>query len=347
MMDARFSRRDLGKCGLGLLSGMALARSREEQRGVRLGVCTYSFRELPRVKGDALGPVIQAMKECGASICELFSPQVEPEDTVLTKLLGEITKPGADGKTPSMEEMKSKYEAAMGSPDEREYREKLRQWRLRTPMEHFERVRQQFAGAGIEIFAYTLNFGKDFSDAELDACFEQAKTLRVKAIASSTQISMLPRLKPLAEKHQITVAVHGHSDTGSPDEFSSPATFEKALELSKWFKANLDIGHFTAAGFDAAAYIEQQHARISHLHLKDRRRNNGPNEPFGEGDTPIVQVLQLLERKGYPIPALIEYEYAGAGSPAEEVKKSLAYCRRAISDRAQRAPNAVGALAQG
>jgi sugar phosphate isomerase/epimerase len=330
-MNKKLSRRDWGKWSLGLFSGMALAQGPAQKSGVRLGVCTYSFRELPRVQGDAIRPVIDAMKECGAHICELFSPQVEPEDVVLTRLLREINQKGPDGKPPSMDEMKAKYEAAIASPEAKEYRVKLRHWRLDTPMSHFEQVRQQFAGAGIEIFAYTLNFGKDFTDAELDKCFQQAKALRAKAIASSTQVSMLPRLKPLAEKYQIPVAVHGHSDTGHADEFSSPESFQKALDLSSWFRVNLDIGHFTAAGFDAVAYIEQQHARISHLHLKDRQKNDGGNKPFGEGDTPIAQVLQLLKKKGYPIPALIEYEYPGTGTPVEEVKKSLAYCRAALA----------------
>ena len=76
--------------------------------------------------------------------------------------------------------------------------------------------------------------------------------------------------------------------------------------------------------------IEEHHARITHLHLKDRQRNNGPNKPFGEGDTPIKQVLQFLRQKGYSIPALIEYEYQGTASPIEEVNKCLAYCRKAI-----------------
>jgi sugar phosphate isomerase/epimerase len=231
---------------------------------------------------------------------------------------------------PSMDKIRAKYEAAVRSPEAKAYREKLRQWRLETPMTHFDRVREQFTNDGIEIFAYTLNFSKDFTDPELDKCFQQAKALQVKAIASSTQISMLPRLKPLAEKYQIPVAVHGHSETTHPDEFSSPETFQKALDMSPWFKVNLDIGHFSAAGFDPVAYIEKHHDRVSHLHLKDRRKNNGPNEPFGQGDTPIKQVLQLLKRKGYPIPALIEYEYAGKGTPVEEVNKSLAYCRAAI-----------------
>ena len=245
-------------------------------------------------------------------------------------VLRELTKPAPDGKTPSMDVLRAKYEAAMNSPEAKQYQQTLRQWRLSTPMSHFDSVRRKFDDAGIEIFAYTLNFSNDFTDAELDKCFQQAKALRAKTIAASTQISMLPRLMPLAEKHKITVAVHGHSETDNPDEFSSPLTFQKALEMSPWFRVNLDIGHFSAGGFNPVEFIGSHHAQITHLHLKDRKKNNGPNEPFGEGDTPIKQVLQLLAKTGYSIPALIEYEYPGKLDPVHEVNNCLDYCRAAV-----------------
>jgi hypothetical protein len=53
--------------------------------------------------------------------------------------------------------------------------------------------------------------------------------------------------------------------------------------------------------------------------------------PFGEGDTPITAVLHLLHRGRYPIPAYIEYEYAGTGSAVEEIAKCLAYVRAALA----------------
>ena len=325
-----YSRRDLVKVLVAAPVCAAWAKINSTVDGVRIGVCTYSFRELPRSNGDAVGPVIDALKECQAGIVELFSPQVEPEDPALSKVMHEMTTPGPDGKLPSMQEMSAKYRAAMNSPEAHKYREDLRHWRLTTPMSHFRDVRKRFDDAGIDVFAYTLNFSKDFTDEELDKCFEQAKALKVETIASSTQASMLPRLKPLAEKHKILVAVHGHSDTKHPEEFSSPATFQKALDMSDWFRVNLDIGHFSAAGFDPVAYINEHHERITHLHIKDRKKNDGNNEPFGQGDTPIKPVLSLLKEKKYKIPALVEYEYKGAGTPVEEVKKCLAYMKSAV-----------------
>jgi sugar phosphate isomerase/epimerase len=322
------SRRDFAKLAAGLLTTFATAQAANDHN-VRVGVCTYSFRDLPRDNGDAIRPVLQALGQTHATVCELFSPQLEPEDVALFKLLHEATSAGS--KQMSMEELRAKYMAYMHSPEAKQTRENLRNWRLTTPMSHFAQVRQQFAGAGVEIFAYTLNFSKDFTDEELDKCFGQAKALRAKTIAASTQLSMLPRLKPLAEKHKVSVSVHGHSETDHPDEFSSPETFQKALDMSPYFKINLDIGHFSAAGFDPVEFIQSHHEHITHLHLKDRKKNNGPNEPFGGGDTPIKEVLQLLKKTGYPIPALIEYEYPGKADPVQEVNNCLAYCRSALA----------------
>jgi len=76
------SRRVFGKAVLaGLPVSIAFA---QKAGGVQLGVCTYSFRDLPHEQGgDATGPVISAMKECGATDCELFSPQLEPANPMM------------------------------------------------------------------------------------------------------------------------------------------------------------------------------------------------------------------------------------------------------------------------
>ncbi len=311
-MTSLYSRRDFGKVALAALPASTLFAQKVD--GVQLGICTYSFRSMPRTGADSVDDVIKAMKECGGTVCELFSPQLEPEN------------PMASGANRGPQTPRPRQD----SPEAKKYREDVRNWRLNTPAEHFRAIRKKFDSAGIEIFAYTLNFRNDFTDAELDKCFEQAKALGAKTIASSTQLTVAPRLVSFAEKHKIYVALHGHSNTADPNEFSSPETFAKALQMSEWFRINLDIGHFTAGGFDPVSYIDENHAKITHLHMKDRKKNNGPNESFGEGDTPIKQVLTLLKDKHYPLPALIEYEYKGTGTPVEEVKRCLDYERAAL-----------------
>src|SRR5204863_2620544 len=134
---------------------------------------------------------------------------------------------------------------------------------------------------------------------------------------------MAPRLVPFAAKYGVLVAVHGHSNLKDPNQLASPESFAKALAISKQFRVNLDIGHFTAANFDAVQYIRENHERITHIHVKDRKKNDGTNEHFGEGDTPIKEVLTLLKKERYPIRAFVEYEYTGLRSSQEEVKRCM------------------------
>jgi sugar phosphate isomerase/epimerase len=197
----------------------------------------------------------------------------------------------------------------------------LDKWRQASQPEHFKAARKKLDAAGIATHAYTVNYRDSLTDEDLDRTFEQAKILGTNVIASSTQVTMA----------KIYVAFHGHSNTKDPNEFATPESFEMALATSKYFRINLDIGHFSAAGYDPVVFIQKHHDSITHLHLKDRKKNDGPNMPWGEGDTPIKQVLLLLKDKKYPLPALVEYEYRGTGTPVEEVGKCLDYMRQAIA----------------
>jgi sugar phosphate isomerase/epimerase len=142
---------------------------------------------------------------------------------------------------------------------------------------------------------------------------------------------MAKRVIPLVEKHRMLVAMHGHSNLSDPNQFATPESFEQALAMSPRYRINLDIGHFSAAGFDPVAFIRAHHDRITNLHIKDRKNNDGPNAPFGQGDTPIRPVLQLLKSERYSIPAYIEYEYAGSGTSTRELAKCLEYVRASLA----------------
>ena len=124
--------------------------------------------------------------------------------------------------------------------------------------------------------------------------------------------------------------MHNHSWT-DPNEFGSPDDFERAIRIggSAPIAVNLDIGHMTAANYDPVAYLKANHQRIVTLHLKDRKRDQGANLPWGEGDTPIREVLLLLRDEGWDIPANIEYEYQG-GDTLTELRRCLDYCRNIL-----------------
>jgi sugar phosphate isomerase/epimerase len=279
--------------------------------GVRLGVQTYSFRELPRPAGaaDSVDVVIKAMLDVGVGECEIFAPQLEPQFSQGAR--------GARGAPPSPEALKA--------------REDLRKWRIESSLDHFRNVRKKFDAAGLTIFAYCYNMNAGFTDAEIDRGFEMTKALGTTIMTSSTTLDVAKRIAPLAEKHKIVVGLHGHSNISDPNEFATPESFAAAMKMSKYFKVNLDVGHFFAANYDPVAYIREHHADITNLHLKDRKKNQGDNTPWGQGDTPIKDVLQLLKKERWPIPADIEYEYRGEGTPTEEVKKCMAFARQALA----------------
>jgi sugar phosphate isomerase/epimerase len=237
-----------------------------------------------------LDGAIQALVECGLGDCEVYAPHVEPKLS----------------------------------------REDLRKWRLTVPLEELKAARKKFTDAGIDVYAYNLSFRDDFTDEEIDRGFAMSKAFGVEVITSSSTLSAAKRVAPFAERHKMTVAYHGHSDVAHPNEFAKPESFEQALAMSKRFAINLDIGHFTAANYDAVEFIKQHHDHIVLLHLKDRKRNQGPNVPWGQGDTPIKPVLQLLKTERYPMRAFIEYEYNGTDSVAE-VKKCFQYCKDALA----------------
>jgi sugar phosphate isomerase/epimerase len=288
------TRREFGTiaiAALGLPRALGAAGIDSRIAGVRVGVQTYSFRALPRPGADQVDAMIAAMKTCGFGECEVWSPMVEP----------------------------------------RVSREELRTWRLETPLDHFRDVKKKFDAAGIRIYAWNYSPNASFTDAEIDRGFEMAKALGADIITASTTIEVAKRIAPFAEAHRMAVAMHGHSDVSKAGEFASPESFAEALKMSKYFKVNLDIGHFTAANFDAVQYLREHHADITNLHIKDRKRNQGDNVPWGTGDTPIRDVLQLLKREKWPIRAYIEYEHRGEGTPVDEVQKCFAFMKQALA----------------
>ncbi len=304
-----YTRREFGALTAMTVGRLALPRPLAAQidstvGGVQIGVQTYSFRALPRSPGgDQSEAIIEAMTRCGLGDCELWSPMLEPASGV-----------GRDA-----------------SPDARQQaRDALRRWRVETPLSHFEAIRDRFTAAGLTIYGFNYSVNDSFSDAEIDRGFEMARALGAEIITASSTLSAMTRVVPFAARHQMVVAVHNHSNISDPNEFARPESFAAATALSPYVKVNLDIGHFTAANYDPVAYLREHHASISNLHLKDRRRDQGPNVPWGTGDTPIREVLQLLQRERWPIRAHLEYEYPGTGSPVDEVTRCYDYMKQAL-----------------
>jgi sugar phosphate isomerase/epimerase len=173
---------------------------------------------------------------------------------------------------------------------------------------------------------------KGWSDEEIDYAFNVCKTLGAKGITMEISEEAAKRMEPFAEKHNLYVIFHNHGQPGDPN-FS----FDKVLAYGPKLMLNLDCGHyFGATGLNPCVLIERLHDRIASVHIKDK---TGPkasdpntNQQFGKGQTPVVEILQMIQKNKWPIICDIELEYnIPEGSDAvKEVAKCVEYCRAAI-----------------
>ncbi|MBX3563581.1 MAG: sugar phosphate isomerase/epimerase [Sphingomonas sp.] len=296
--------------------------------GVHMGVCLFDFRDLPRLP-DTLAYVdtlVDACRQVGAGLVEINARNLEPASDLPHAGIPRLWDEAPTGPPAMLEAYRR-----MRPGEVRAARDHLRKWRVSTPPRFFGEVRQKFADAGLTPFAYGFTFTPDMSDAEIDAAFRQARALGVRVFGTgATRIEMAPRLVPYAEHYRMDLGFHNHTATQNPNEVASRESLERLLSLSPRVKINLDVGHFTAADQDVMAFVHERLDRISHFHMKDRKRGLGPGTPWGEGDAPLAELLRYVRERGSDVPAIVEYEYRGTGGGVAETRRCFDYMKWAL-----------------
>jgi sugar phosphate isomerase/epimerase len=207
--------------------------------------------------------------------------------------------------------------------------EALRDWRRATPASTFQTVRRLFNEAGIRIYAYKLAGSQvNLSDDEFRYAFDVARTLGASHVNIELPDSALTkRLGAIASEKKMMIGYHGHQQ-------SSLTAWDEAISQSPFNGINLDIGHYVAATNESPMpLINKHYDRLTSIHVKDRQlgTKGGKNLPWGHGDTPIVEVVQLLKAKKSTVPLTIELEYqADQSDVMTELAKSLAYLKKAL-----------------
>ncbi|PAW93661.1 xylose isomerase [Mucilaginibacter sp. MD40] len=265
--------------------------------GVQIGAITYSFRSMPGTAEDLLKYCI----DCNINAIELMGDAAEAYA-------------GAPKREPSQSWA--------------DYAPVIAAWRASANMDKFKELRKMYNDAGVTIYAWKPNaLGPKNTDAEIDYAFNVGKVLGCTHVTVELpDAAQTQRLGDIAAKHKMMVGYHAHTQ-------ATPTLWDTALAQSKYNGINLDIGHYTAGTSSSPVpFIEKYHGRITSMHIKDRKFHDGPNAPWGEGDTPIKEVLQLMKKNKYKFPATIELEYKiPEGSDAvAEVKKCRAYAAEAL-----------------
>jgi sugar phosphate isomerase/epimerase len=265
--------------------------------GVTVGAITYSYRSMP---DQSLPAILDYAVKSGLSSVELMGEPVEQFAGIPKSRDGQV----------------------------------LRDWRTSVSMDKFKEIRKMFKAKGVKIDILKLG-SHTWSDAEIDYAFNVCKILGARGITMEIGEDAAKKMAPFAEKHGKYVIFHNHLQPGNPG-FS----FDTFLAYGPMLMLNLDIGHYYGAtGLDPVPLIERLHDRIASIHIKDK---TGPKDPepnknmeFGKGKTPVVEILQLVQKNKWPMTCDIELEYTiPAGSDAvKEVVKCVDYCKKALEQK--------------
>jgi sugar phosphate isomerase/epimerase len=336
-----FTRRQFGKLALAALpASAASAKISSKIRGVKIGVATYSYNPLPRQ--GMLDLIINSMVDAGIGDCLLNPPATEPPD------LAEKARPargggGGRGASGGQGRGGGGASGAFGrggggraplSPEQAAAAEALHQWHLTVPLSYYTAMRKKFSDAGLEIYIYEPSLGANTSDADIDRAFEVTKALGARVLADVYTKSVAKRVAPFADKHGIKVALQGRPNMNStdPDTMAKPADFEEVMGYSKNFGSSIDVGDATGGGWDALKFIQDTHSRVISLNMKDKTRA-GVSMPWGQGDSRIKEILQLIRDKKYPVRCYIDCDYATAegGSRVADVKRCFEFAKAALA----------------
>lgn len=178
----------------------------------------------------------------------------------------------------------------------------LRDWRTSVSMDKFKAVRQMYNDAGVTIYAYKpdgLQKNAQTTDEEWDYVFTVASVLGATHLTmelpgGADAASMLRKIGSFAEKHKVYAAYHTHAQ-------GTMTAFDEALAISPANMIAVDLGHYVAGGSVGGSpvqFLEKHHARTLSFHIKDRTppERCGLNLAWGEGDTPLADILLAVKR---------------------------------------------------
>ncbi len=312
-----YTRRDLGKlAAIALpLADRLVAKPNSKFGGVQVGSISYSFREMP--DGNDAEAILKHMVDLGLSGIELMNGPAE----AWAGAPAGAGRGGGRGTPPTPEQQEAQRKSAAA----------LKDWRLSVSMDKYKALRKLYNDAGVNIYAFKLGLSMGMSDEEYAYTFNVAEALGANHLTMElpTNSALTKRVGDFAAKRKIYVGYHAHTQ-------ATPTLWDEALAQSKYNAINLDLGHYTAGTSGSPIpFLKKNQDRIVSMHMKDRKyeTHGGDNLPWGQGETPIKEALQLMKAEKYKFPASIELEYKipDGSTVMAEMAKCVQYCKDALS----------------
>ena len=292
---------------------------------ITLGAFNYNF-----------APIIKNINGVDISVITYsFNPRSENMNVIIQNCI--------DSGTDNIELMGNHLESSLGIPRSKRL---ISDWRANVSMKLFRDAKKIFKDHDINIFAFKSNcISKNNSDEEIEYAMKVTKNLGADFLTNELMNDeSVDRVNYYAEKYNVNVGYHTHSNNFGSNVKATDTAWDYALNSSKNNYINLDIGHNINVGGNNTKealleFIKKNNKRICSLHLKDRQFGKSANllasdnQIWGNGDTPIIEVLKLMRDKSYKFSATIELEYRipEGSNRVKEVKKCMDYCIRALN----------------
>ena len=180
----------------------------------------------------------------------------------------------------------------------------MRRWYASPPMDRLAALRKLYNDAGVNIHIAKFSPGTDPVASEF--AFRAAHALGARGCTNEISEEACRVQGPVAARYGLSAAMHNHGQPSDPD---FPG-FDHFLAISPGVSLNFDFGHYYGyTGESPVPEIVRLSDRITSFHMKDKAAPpspgvSGDNLPWGQGTTPIADVLRLdaaTQRQGRAI----------------------------------------------
>ncbi len=196
---------------------------------------------------------------------------------------------------------------------------------------------KKLRAAGIDV--HLLKFEAGTTDELLDYSFAAANALGALGITTEGSAEKCASFGKVAQRNGSLAVYHNHGQYAN----MTIGEIEKWLDMSPANRLNFDAPHYFGFGYEDGPklnpmeFIEYFHDRIISIHIKDKTSFKNPfqsnqNQVWGQGETPLREILELVRDKYPNIHCDVELEYVVPqwSTPEREIKNCVQFARQIL-----------------
>lgn len=224
------------------------------------------------------------------------------------------------------------------TPEQEKYNKDLAEFR-KSPaaIRGWEELGKKLREAGINV--HLLKFEAGDTDELLDYSFAAANALGAYGITTEGSAEKCASFGKVAARNGSLAVYHNHGQYAN----MTIGEIEKWLDMSPANRLNFDAPHYFGFGYEDGPklnpmeFIEYFHDRIISIHIKDKTSFKNPyqsnqNQVWGQGETPLREILELVRDKYPNIHCDVELEYVVPqwSTPEREIKNCVQFARQIL-----------------